>query len=109
MSGMAGAWREQREGLTNELATILPLLGTSAQPLELPPPLDPKLGLPSENGHRVVEAMKAIEMDDLALYLALATANLAQPNLAQQFDSIAARVKLRIGIANSHLDLLSLG
>ena len=109
LSGMAGAWREQRESLTSELSAILPLLGNSAAVLELPPLLDTKQGLPSAGGHQAVEEMKTIETDDLALYLALAAANLAQPSLAQQFDSIAARVKLRIGIADSHLDLHALG
>ena len=110
LAGMAAAWREQRENLSRELAGIaLSEADASPSQIELPPDLDPALVFSPGNLRRTVEAMKALELDDLALFKAMAQARWQNPTRAQQFETIASSAKLRIGIADSHLDLLSLG
>ncbi|HUX36593.1 MAG TPA: hypothetical protein VMV44_01705 [Rectinemataceae bacterium] len=110
LAGMSGTWREQREGLAEELsrlATAFPPF-LDAGKIAMPPPIIPRQDIALESSRTIVEVMRDIENEDLDLYAALAQAIEGEPNLAQQLSSIAERAKLRIKIAESHLDLLAL-
>lgn len=112
LAGMSGTWREQRESLAEELArlaaTILPS-PEAGKTIPLPPALEVGREIAHEASRRIVETMRDIENADLELYEALALALAGEPLLSQQLGSIAEGARLRIKIAESHLDLLALG
>ena len=111
LAGMAHTWHEQREGLAKELAAIPSGLSPATEGMEvaLPAPFGPDPDLPFENAAAIVETMKRIEDEDSAFFEALADSLVALPETSQQLSSIAERARLRVRVAESHLDLLALG
>jgi len=107
---MAGTWKEQRESLESELSAIGAALPTAPSEftVRLPPAIGENTGLALLDARSIVATMRDIEAEDLVNFESLAAASADEYGLSQHFASIADQIRLRIGVAESHLDILSL-
>lgn len=109
LSGLAATWREQRDNLAPELSAIAAALPAAATELPVfsPPELSSADVPDATNPKAALEAIRKIEADDLALFEALIEAS-TDDAWSRRLASVAEGIRLRLGVADDHLDLLSL-